>query len=494
MMNWPSWLTTQAHIGSQYPYYSIEENLPSFSLNFNDVYLSVSNTDLDVQAVIEILMRSYIIGDKSLIKSVKRTPWMAEYDEEKNNWQYYDIPPHDNKKMDPKEAAIKLKEILYEEVLKYVGETQKVGILLSGGMDSRILAGVLREAQLNRDFNGQVIAYNWGMFDSRDVWYAKKIAEEYDWDYKHFSLNPEVLKENFYLVQKVGAETLPYNLHAMDAVAQDADSDIILAGSYGDTMGRAEYNGIPLQNVPPVVPDKANKLGLLKDSIVQQYYEKIENESKCYRNTIDKHKREEFQYRETEYQRHHARRYLTTAMSIIAMEKPLYQVFTSPKVARFLWSLDLPIRSDVLYEKLLPLLPGNLWKIPWARTGKLFGSNDNRSPDCGNSASHKYGKWLRNDLRGFIDEELDLNKLSSLGIFNEKSLEKIYKNWSSTQTDSIDKIDTTISWLTSFSMFIKEYDVKRNHSYSKNYKDILNDITISPKIKAYQYLRNKRRN
>ncbi|MYL40669.1 asparagine synthase-related protein [Virgibacillus salexigens] len=495
MSNWPIWLTTQEYIGSQYPYYSMDNEEPFFSLNFNEVLKNspIRKPELELQSVIEILMRSYVIGDKTLIKSIKRAPWLAKYNELLAEWEYFEVPPHDKKIIDPKEAAIKLKEIVYEEILDYIGDAKRVGILLSGGMDSRILAGVLRETQINKDFNGDIIVYNWGVNDSRDVWYAKRIANIFHWDYKHFPLDPDTLKENFHLVHKVGAEIIPYNLHAMNAVAKDTDTDIILAGSYGDTLGRAEYNGTSLSNAPPVVFKNANKLGLLNEELVQEYYEKMKKDSMSYRNSIDKHNREEYQYRETEYQRNHARRYLTTAMSIIAMEKPLFQLFTSPKVVRFLWGLDLSIRSDILYENILPLLPGEISDIPWARTGKVFGSEENVSEDNGRPSSHHYGTWLRNDLRSFIEKELDFDLLMDLGIFNEKSLIKIYKMWPKATTNSVNKIDSTISWLTVFSMFLKKYHINTYVNYENSFKDRLNALIIPPKIRGYQTLRSKLR-
>src|SRR5699024_7565759 len=133
-----------------------------------------------------------------------RAPWLAEYDDKSNAWSYFEIPPHGNKLVDPKEAAITLKDLLYEEVLTFIGSARRVGILLSGGMDSRILAGILRETQFKKDFNGDVIVYNWGVPGSRDVWYSKRIADAYHWEYKYFPLNPDTLRENFFLVQKIG--------------------------------------------------------------------------------------------------------------------------------------------------------------------------------------------------------------------------------------------------------------------------------------------------
>lgn len=491
---WPKWINTQGHIGSQYPYYFLKNNNMLFNLEFDEIFkeLDIDKPKLDVQSVAEILMRSFIIGDKTLVKGIRRSPWMAEYNFKSTSWDHYEIPPHNNLIMDEVEAAKKFKSLIYEETLNYIGTSKKVGILLSGGLDSRILAGVLREIELNNDFNGKIIVYNWGLSDSRDVWYAKKIADLFQWDYKHFPIDAETLKRNFYLVQKVGAETNPFNLHAMEDVSLDQDSEIILAGSYGDNLGRAIYNGRNIKNASPIVYSNANKLGLLKESVINDFYSKMEEESVSYRNTYDKHSREEYQYRETEYHRHQSRRYLTTAMSIIAMKKPLYQMLTSPKVTSFIWSLDLSIRTDVLYENILPMLPEKINEIPWANTGKVFGekSEDDSKVDDGRKSYHKYGYWLRNDLRSFIDQELDINLLSNLGIFNDKALKKLYKEWTLSTGDGPNKLDTMISWLTAISMFIKKYDIENDFVYKKSTKDTLNSLLIGPKIKAYNFARN----
>src|SRR5699024_5836715 len=264
----------------------------------------------------------------------------------------------------------------------------------------------------------------------------------------------------------------------------------ILAGSYGDTLGRASYNGIPLKDVPPIVLNNANKLGILKDSVVQSFYNTMKEESMSYRKT-DEHPREEYQYRELEYHQHHSRRYLTTAMSLIAMDKPLFQMLTSPKVSSFLFSLDLSLRTDVLYENILPMLPGKINEIPWASTGKKFGENSNNASDEGRVSSHQYGYWLRNDLRPFIDQKLDINLLTNLSIFNEKALKILYKEWTTSTGDGVNRLDTMISWLTAFSMFIKKYDIENEHVYKKSIKDTLNSLSLGPKLKAYKFARSR---
>src|SRR5699024_8465982 len=144
--------------------------------------------------------------------------------------------------------------------------------------------------------------------------------------------------------------------------------------------------------------------------------------------------------------------------------------------------LDLSLRSDTLYKFILPLLPEGINEVPWARTGKIFGSESNKVTDNGVAASHEYGTWLRNDLQSFINNQLDFNALVNLGIFNEKSLEKIYKLWPKTNVPGITKLDTIISWLTVFSMFIKEYNVDYQSNYKYVFKYKINNYEATYKM------------
>lgn len=53
--------------------------------------------------------------------------------------------------MPANEIAQELKSRLLDEAIGYLQGKSQVGILLSGGMDSRMLAGVIRELQLRGD-------------------------------------------------------------------------------------------------------------------------------------------------------------------------------------------------------------------------------------------------------------------------------------------------------------------------------------------------------
>ena len=59
-----------------------------------------------------------------------------------------------------------------------VKDFEEVYVLLSGGLDSRIAAGVLKYLCDNGELKSVPKAVSWGLEDSRDVVYAKGIAEK----------------------------------------------------------------------------------------------------------------------------------------------------------------------------------------------------------------------------------------------------------------------------------------------------------------------------
>ncbi|WP_461611067.1 asparagine synthase-related protein [Cytobacillus kochii] len=492
MKNWPGWITTQAHTGSQYPYYYVDnEGLKNFDFDINNIIKNHSGKlELNISSVIEILHKGYIFGDETLINGIKRTPWLADINQN-DNWDFYNIPNHSEIIEDHKSISGKVKSLLYQELLNNIGNSKRVGILLSGGLDSRIIAGILKEAQLNKEFSGNVVVYNWGIESSRDVIYAKKIADIYNWDYIHFRLTAEVLKENFYNCLMVGAEISPIHLHAMIKVRDDENSDIIIAGTYGDSLGRGLYSGLHFSNLNNILNENINKLSLIKDNVLKEYRTQLEKDYFIYQTQLTGTK-QPYQLREVEQNIHYLRRLLATAMSIIAQKKPIYQSFTSPEIVKYIWSLDKSVRNDDVYKEILAGLPNDIGNIPYAKTGKSFvNDRDDKEIDTYHKDSHDYSNWLKNELKSFIDKELDLEVLQKTGIFNNKSLYNLYNFWPKAGTNSMKKFDSIISWLTVFSIFVKRYNVQSEKIYSANFVDKINSMIVIPKIRGYEILQNK---
>lgn len=295
----------------------------------------------------------------------------------------------------------RLKNALRREALGYLSGKKHAGILLSGGMDSRIVAGIVRELQLAGEFTGDVVALTWGLDGSRDVIYAQEIARRYGWEWLHFPLGPDILAQNIQITGEIGAEFAPFHLHALPQIRKLHGIDVILAGSYGDSVGRAEYSGSRILHLKPTIHMSLNRFGLIRDEIVRASRAPILQDAYGYQKYIQRDAA--CQYRELEQEMHYMRRKLQACMSYVAERIPLFQLFTAPEVFALMWGLDPSIRDDRFYKALLPTLPGDIGSLPWARTGFPLGVSSGL-PDDRPKLFHKYGLWLRRDLRTMITQ------------------------------------------------------------------------------------------
>jgi len=211
-----------------------------------------------------------------------------------------------------------------------------VGLLLSGGLDSRIVAGIVRQLQIEDEID-DVTAFTWGVEDCRDVYYAREITEKFNWNFRHFPLNAELLRENIRHAGELGAEFSPLHLHALPEIRDQANVDVILAGSYGNSIGRAEYSGNHVTDLYKMVPHRLNKFGVLRNNVVSTHRETVHGDAYKYRTRINRSKT--YQFREIEQQLHYMRRLLQPCMTHVAEQVPLYQLFTAPDVVELMWGL-----------------------------------------------------------------------------------------------------------------------------------------------------------
>ena len=192
--------------------------------------------------------------------------------------------------------TINFKQKLKKEMKKYIADKKSIGILLSGGLDSRIVAGLLKELQNERYFNGSITALTWGIDQSNDVIYAKEIAKRFHWDIIHKELNSNVLRENIKIAGKYGAEFSPLHYHAMKSISEVKGLDVVLAGSYGDSVGKGKFSGVNVENLQPIIPRKLNPYGLIKEKAISKSIDIIREDAYSYRKYI--HRNNSYQYRE----------------------------------------------------------------------------------------------------------------------------------------------------------------------------------------------------
>lgn len=347
---------------------------------------------IDETAILGVLMKNYAIGDRTLVQGVQRTPWMSKQLDD-GTWLDAELPTHGNRTVNAVDASEQLFSNLREEVLAFIGNKKTVGILLSGGMDSRIVAGIVRRLQESGEYSGDVVALTWGIPESRDVVYAQRIAGEFGWAFKHFELNSGVLADNIDLAAIRGAEYSPVHLHAMDSVSKTKGIDGILAGSYGDSIGRGEYSGRRTDKLPGILDKHLHHFSFLLKSVEERSLARIKQDLTKARARFPE--RTEMAYREIEMQMHYMRRQLNSCMEVIDDGIPLYQMFSAPKSFGYMWSLSPDSRTDDVYEHLLTYLPEVLREIPWARTGKKYNQENASVEDNNTSLNNRYGLWLR---------------------------------------------------------------------------------------------------
>ena len=187
------------HLGFNNPYYFKKNG--KFVLKFNmssrlDEFNSVR--EIDPVAIIEIMHKTYVLGDRTMIKGVSKTPWLAKPNKMNSDWVFSNIANHGQLNFSEEEISHTLFEKLCSELQLYIGKQTQVGILLSGGMDSRMVAGALDYLIKKRKLlpGIKITALTWGNNNSRDVIYAKEIARRLDWKWKHYTVTAKDLLNN----------------------------------------------------------------------------------------------------------------------------------------------------------------------------------------------------------------------------------------------------------------------------------------------------------
>ncbi|OYR83511.1 hypothetical protein DJ84_08010 [Halorubrum ezzemoulense] len=478
---WPSWLDTYDHVGSHYPYYKPDEP-GEFFLNIGDAIETIpqEERELDPVGVLEVLFRRWPLGDRTLVSNLRRSPWMAEPTD--NGWKYHDVPEHGDRRLPTKQVASQLVSELEREARSYIESHNSVGLLLSGGLDSRIVAGITRILELDDDID-DVTAFTWGIERCRDVYYAREIAEKFDWEFHHFPLDSGALKRNIRRAGELGAEFSPLHLHALPDIRDNADVDVILAGSYGNSIGRAEYSGHHVTDLYKTVPFHLNKFGALRNEIVSTHRQTVQGDAYEYRTRIDRS--ETYQYREIEQQLHYMRRLLQPCMTHVAERIPLYQLFTAPEVVELMWSLDPEERGKSHCTAVLENLPGDLEQIPNAKSG-IPPAGSEPVDDGLAKEHHRYGRWLRNDLKDDIIQHIRSGPLYR--VLNRSTIERLFRIWPRANTQSSNAIDELLSWLASLSVFVQTYNISVK-PVKTDLMDLANQFVGPSSAQAYQIAR-----
>ena len=382
------------NLGFHSPYY-VKNNKPfKYHKDFKSFQLNNKNgLTFDFLAFAEVNIYGYCLGDRTLVKGLNKTPWMAKPNIDNNDWCYSKDIKFIEKDYPQKEVALHFFNLLKNELLSYVSEHKTIGLLLTGGMDSRIVASVLQHLEKNGKLEGKVIkCFTWGSLNSRDVVYAKRIAKLYNWSWEHIEVNASQMKENIEISIQNGCEFAPIHLHGIPQLADRTDVDCYIAGSFGDSIGRAEFSGKHITNTTSLEKKLNNPNYLLRDDYGSFIVEDLNKDLRLFRVNFNQEK--DYQNNEIDLQAHYMRRMLNPCMSIINKKKPVYQMFSSLEVYSYVWSINPNLRNDFNYKIILENYSPELLEIPWARTGLLY-PNKTGTPDNYSKNHHNYSKLIR---------------------------------------------------------------------------------------------------
>lgn len=448
---------TSKLLGDEYPYWwRADDGVIHWFRHPEDAVsaMPVEHRTVDPVAVLSLLSFQYVCLDRTMVQGIERLPWLGTI------WgtgelEFSPAPPHGMRRIPMEDIAKGLLKKLEGEILRYAEGREVVYVLLSGGMDSRVMAAVIARLQQRGELKAEVETVTWGRPGTRDVVYAERLSNYHGWAWHWAELDDASYWANFeFGAVALGAEVDPKHLHRMDWFRHARSNSVVLAASYGDSVGRAEFSSLHLSNVPPLTPSDRNRL--LRPTVREWAWTRLERDLCALR---ERHgPRSELGWREVERQAHYMRRMLCHTMCTINRWTRVEQVFVAPEVFGFMWGLDPVLRTNEIYMHMLRELDPLLLELAWARTGARYdtgGGSDTLERDF-----HRYGLWLRTNHAEDIGELLFGDRtIDRLRLFDMDQLRWMYEDWRRERPADNTSLCTELSSVAALSEFARRFDL-----------------------------------
>lgn len=406
---------------------------------------------LDTTTIASILSFGMAGQDRTMLKEVSRRPWLSKV-ESNGGITLEPVPPHGFFTGTDEQLAERFYQLLCNEARTVCAGFKEIYILLSGGMDSRIIAGVLADLYRAGEIQAKPVAVTWGLSDSRDVVYAERMAKILGFEWKNIEFGPEMVLENIdATARQLGLLHSPELLHNMLWFKNIPSTALVLAGSFGDSIGRAEFGGLHLLQLPVQTPK--NRYALLKPNV----YQAICKELKADLDAIHSRAKGDVPlYAKNEHwmQGYRMRGGLCHALCVINQYANIYQMYTAPEVFEFMWSLHPSRRDDEIYATLLQNKFPALARVPWPRTNRAIrgpteGARNDLRPEY-----HEYIKWSSGPLYAELNSRIDPDWFETFGIFDPESIREMKKLVKASR-ERVGHLNRSWLWLAGFRTFIE---------------------------------------
>lgn len=414
------------------PYWTIIDGQVLVSDTFENI---IQNLPLDRRIVdpvgfLELLQFNYMLGNRTLIRGVHRMPWRSTLRGDGSIERQIPLP-HDMCYVPPQKAAKKLRELLVDELYNAAKYRNNIYILLTGGFDSRVVAGILKS--IESQIRARIACVSWGLPESRDVTYARRIAEWYDWEFINIPYNHSLVWAN---IERGaiwgGSEVAGIHLHGTEWFNNADKDDLVVAASFGDMIGRAEFSSVHLKDLS--ITSICNRYKLIHPSLEHYSINTAILDRKIAWELIEKSPR--LVRAEFDMAENYMRRMICHAMDYIRQYCNLHQAFTSDAVVSYMWSLSPESRTNEIYYQLLMQLDNRLSSLPWARTG-VAPDGTSESDKTLLKEYHELPKWLYVELEDQLESLFFSTELQKLGLLYMPSLKRLWKNWRQASMNSL---------------------------------------------------------
>lgn len=162
----------------------------------------------------------------------------------KSFFNYYN-PPWKNMEIIPTSSINyeEIKQKLIDSVLKHCMSDQPIGILLSGGLDSSLIASIMCYLKKNKLINNPIKTFTIGLEDAVDIISAEKVADFLESDHSTYNFAVEnaidVLENVIYHLETYDITTIrasiPLYLLSMQ-IKEDTDIKVLLSGEIADEI------------------------------------------------------------------------------------------------------------------------------------------------------------------------------------------------------------------------------------------------------------------
>jgi len=445
-------LETSRHL-FQRPMYKSPDGL--WTYDFNEALgRCAGSVHLDATTVASILSFGMAGQDRTMLKEITRRPWLSRV-ESNGSVTLEPVPPHGLITGTDEQLAEKFYQLLCDEARTVCAGFNEIYILLSGGMDSRIIAGVLADLYRAGEIQAKPVAVTWGLPDSRDVVYAARMAKILGFEWINAELGPQTLFGNIAPTAKtLGLLHSPELLHNMQWFKNVSPSSLVIAGSFGDSIGRAEFGGLQLLQMNQITPK--NLYGILKPNVFAEICKELNADLDA---IYSRAKGNVPMYAKNEHwmQGYRMRGGLCHALCIINSYANIYQMYTAPAVYEFMWSLHPARRDDEIYATLLENKFPALARIPWPRTNRAIrgvteGAQKKLRPNY-----HEYTQWAGGPLYTELSARIDPDWFEAQGLFDPQSI-RTANEMVRTSRYRVGRLNDIWLWLAGFRTFVEHLE------------------------------------